>query len=400
MLGLALGLASSLQPTTGRADTGTTMRFVTDPDVFSVVTVSTASEASTALPAKTAATPAPATIPASWPVTLKDVAATRAAAKDPAYAVWPANEVKAARLKCRAILKSIHAVAIEEEPIKAGRCGSPAPIRLISFGRKPEVLVSPPALINCDMAEALYTWVTRELQPLARRHLGGPIVKIDKMSDYSCRNAYGRAKGRLSEHGRANALDIAGFTTAKGQATMLLADWGPTARQILQQIAAGKANAASGKDKKATQGVVRGTIIADGNEKPPQPSTGATAPNTSLGLDQSAGEASSPSSIIPGVSFSIGGHQQGSGDTSEGFLGRLGGPAPRLDASKTDSIVALAAARAGTENLETGKSRFLRAAHKSACRIFGTVLGPEANNAHRNHLHIDLAARKTGNFCE
>ena len=28
------------------------------------------------------------------------------------------------------------------------------------------------------------------------------------------------------------------------------------------------------------------------------------------------------------------------------------------------------------------------------------LLGPEANEAHRNHLHFDLAARKRGAFCE
>ncbi len=48
-----------------------------------------------------------------------------------------------------------------------------------------------------------------------------------------------------------------------------------------------------------------------------------------------------------------------------------------------------------------GKTQFLRAIHASACRIFGTVLGPEANNAHRNHFHLDMAERKAGsNFCE
>ena len=44
------------------------------------------------------------------------------------------------------------------------------------------------------------------------------------MSSYSCRNAYGRAEGRLSEHGKVNALDIAGFVTARGQAAFDVAD--------------------------------------------------------------------------------------------------------------------------------------------------------------------------------
>jgi hypothetical protein len=40
-----------------------------------------------------------------------------------------------------------------------------------------------------------------------------------------------------------------------------------------------------------------------------------------------------------------------------------------------------------------GKTDFLRAAHRSACKVFNTVLGPEANNAHLNHFHLDMAER-------
>lgn len=34
---------------------------------------------------------------------------------------------------------------------------------------------------------------------------------------------------------------------------------------------------------------------------------------------------------------------------------------------------------------------FLRALHKSACRRFGTVLGPDYNAAHDNHFHFDMS---------
>jgi hypothetical protein len=43
---------------------------------------------------------------------------------------------------------------------------------------------------------------------------------------------------------------------------------------------------------------------------------------------------------------------------------------------------------------------FLRAAHRAACKTFGTVLGPEANNAHKNHFHVDMAERPRGAICE
>ena len=43
---------------------------------------------------------------------------------------------------------------------------------------------------------------------------------------------------------------------------------------------------------------------------------------------------------------------------------------------------------------------FLRDAHDAACRIFGTTLGPEANDAHRNHFHVDMAERKVKKICD
>ena len=39
---------------------------------------------------------------------------------------------------------------------------------------------------------------------------------------------------------------------------------------------------------------------------------------------------------------------------------------------------------------------FLKRLHESACRRFGTVLGPDYNAAHRNHFHFDMSGR---GFC-
>ncbi len=46
------------------------------------------------------------------------------------------------------------------------------------------------------------------------------------------------------------------------------------------------------------------------------------------------------------------------------------------------------------------EGKFLHAIHAGACEIFGTVLGPEANEAHHDHLHVDLQARRKTNFCQ
>ena len=85
------------------------------------------------------------------------------------------------------------------------------------------------------MAEALSTWIEDDLQPLARTQLGAEIIKIETMSSYSCRNAYGRAGNKLSEHGIANALDIRGFVTESAKTAYVLEDWGTPQREILRQ---------------------------------------------------------------------------------------------------------------------------------------------------------------------
>ena len=41
----------------------------------------------------------------------------------------------------------------------------------------------------------------------------------------------------------------------------------------------------------------------------------------------------------------------------------------------------------------------LRRAHKAACGIFGTTLGPGSDGYHENHLHFDVAAYRSGPYC-
>lgn len=246
--------------------------------------------------------------------------------------------------------------------------------------------------MTCDLAVALHRWVTKDLQTLSRKHLGAPVVRVDTMSSYSCRTAYGRKNARLSEHGRANAIDIRSFTASNGTTSEVLADWGPTGTEIAAQVAAAKrleaeraiAAAKAGPPSRtqahpgalatapASNGIATGSI-------PPTASGLAdmTRPTISLG---SRGNSSNPMGIpMPSTSNTGLGISTGSGLPS-----RLGGP-------KASSAEA---------NALSGKTDFLRGAHATACQIFGTVLGPEANAAHRNHFHVDMAERKLRSICE
>lgn len=46
-----------------------------------------------------------------------------------------------------------------------------------------------------------------------------------------------------------------------------------------------------------------------------------------------------------------------------------------------------------------GDGRILRQLWRAACGPFGTVLGPDANRAHRDHFHFDTARYRSGSYC-
>jgi len=50
----------------------------------------------------------------------------------------------------------------------------------------------------------------------------------------------------------------------------------------------------------------------------------------------------------------------------------------------------------GWNSFSADERRFLRVVHESACKRFGTVLGPDYNEAHSNHFHLEA---DSASFC-
>ncbi|MEO1280282.1 MAG: extensin family protein [Pseudomonadota bacterium] len=323
---------------------------------------------------------------------------TTAAKSDPAPDQYSQDDIQLAQARCRRLLGKIKAVTLSEAPIKKGPCGDAAPVKLISLGSSPEVAVVPPAIVNCDMVVALHSWLKNDLQPLARKHLKSPIVKLENMSSYSCRNAYGRKNGRLSEHAKANALDIRGFVTAKGKRARLLNHWGPTGRDIKAYRVARKKEAEERKARLAAAKAKSDELASSkgSSGEADVARAGAVPPTPAL----------RKTTLIDGFSSVTLGNSAGSAPALSLAPNKLGGPVP-VPSKKTGTgagsgatPVVKVAAPAEPKPAWTGRALFLKEAHKRACRLFGTTLGPEANNAHRNHFHVDLAPRKRSNYCE
>jgi hypothetical protein len=78
---------------------------------------------------------------------------------------------------------------------------------------------------RCAVVAGLY-WFERDLEALAREHLGAGIARIEQWGTYACRNVQTRKDGRRSQHATANAIDIAGFVLTDGNTVQVLRDWG------------------------------------------------------------------------------------------------------------------------------------------------------------------------------
>lgn len=92
---------------------------------------------------------------------------------------------------------------------------------------------------SCALAAALTLWERDVVAPAAARHLGGPVARIELAGTlYSCRPVAGRRDRRMSEHARANAVDIGGFTLADGRELKVETGWrgGAADRAFLRAV--------------------------------------------------------------------------------------------------------------------------------------------------------------------
>lgn len=115
--------------------------------------------------------------------------------------------------------------AIQGEPVgpvpgKLAGCGVADAVRVHEVSG---VRLSPPAVITCDTARALNTWVQKGLKPAFRRR--GPVVEMRVAAHYACRTRNNRPGARISEHGRGKAIDLSAFVMKDGEVVTVLNGW-------------------------------------------------------------------------------------------------------------------------------------------------------------------------------
>ena len=264
---------------------------------------------------------------------------------------WSDGEVEAAKVDCA---KRLAGLTLEYEPLpplKEGICGAPAPIRVKSIGSDPKVEIDPPATVTCAVAAGVSAWLSKTVQPKARALMGAPVVKLQNASSYVCRNRYNGTDTLLSEHALANALDVSEFVFQSGEKVTVLASWPRVvASETTGSITPSQAAQPSDDD---AVGVTKAKASATAN-----PFVVPTdAKSNPFVLPTAAAKVPPP---IPPAEASA--------------------PDPKPTSDRTDE--------------------FVRKVHDDACNIFGTVLGPDANDAHKNHFHLDMKKRRRSAFCE
>jgi len=124
---------------------------------------------------------------------------------------------------CRTALTEAIAIAPSIPDIHgAGGCGGEDLVRLeaVVLPDRRQVTVKPAAILRCAMASELADWIRTDIAPLAVA-AGSTISGLDNFDSFECRGRNRVVGAALSEHGRANALDVRALKLANGQSISL-----------------------------------------------------------------------------------------------------------------------------------------------------------------------------------
>jgi hypothetical protein len=139
-----------------------------------------------------------------------------------AYASLPESAAAAAPAKASACqLRLAKIAAFQPLPVLVGPgdCGATDAVQMdtIILPDQSRVAVTPAATLRCPLAEEIAHWIRDDIAP-AVKQLGAPLRVLDNFDSYECRGRNRVRAAALSEHGRADALDVRAFKLADGQA--------------------------------------------------------------------------------------------------------------------------------------------------------------------------------------
>jgi hypothetical protein len=143
-----------------------------------------------------------------------------------AYAAFPEEPAAAATPSapsaCQVRLAKIAVFQPLPMLVGPGECGAVDAVHLdaVILPDQSKVAVTPAGVLRCPMAEELSHWVREDVAPTATK-LGSPLRVLDNFDSYECRGRNRVRGATLSEHGRADAIDVRLFKLADGRSLTL-----------------------------------------------------------------------------------------------------------------------------------------------------------------------------------
>jgi hypothetical protein len=160
----------------------------------------------------------PSTPPRSTPLVLPE----QFAPPQEVYASFPDSPAAAAGpaapSACQLRLAKVAAFQTLGTLVGPGDCGAADAVQLqtVVLPDQTKVAVTPPATLRCPMAEQVANWLREDVTPTLAAS-GPPLRVLDNFDSYECRGRNRVRAAQLSEHGRADALDVRGFRLADGR---------------------------------------------------------------------------------------------------------------------------------------------------------------------------------------
>jgi hypothetical protein len=139
--------------------------------------------------------------------------------EEEAYVPPPVEVEDPQKLKaCLAALKT-YGVVYEEAPRvdDDNGCGIERPITVQSLSGG-QIDLKPEGEMRCETALQLARWTANIVVPMLKAaQPSEKLAGLNQASSYVCRKRNGASTGKISEHARGNAIDIAGFTFKSGK---------------------------------------------------------------------------------------------------------------------------------------------------------------------------------------
>jgi hypothetical protein len=140
-----------------------------------------------------------------------------------AYASFPQSDDAAAQAApaapsaCQVSLAKVAEFQPLPVLVGPGDCGADDAVEMnaVTLADQSKVAVTPPAIMRCPMAQQVADWVRDDVASTLKGL--PPLRGLDNLASYDCRGRNNVHAAKVSEHGRADALDVHDFKLADGR---------------------------------------------------------------------------------------------------------------------------------------------------------------------------------------